>query len=1082
MKKITGILILAFVFMALSACTPGPNFVVDSNSDESDIHPGDGICETASSTCTLRAAIMEANASSDINVITFQGVSMIQPLEPLPKLTSGNIHIDGNGVVTLDGSLVEEIINNGLEIFQSSYNTIQGLTIQHFGRGIMIQANKGYAGYNRIGLIPGETGDGSERNIIVWNNTGVQIHGSEASENSVSGNHIGTGPGGSNPKPNEFYGISISSGAHDNLIGSLTSSAINQGGNLISGNNVTAIILGDAFYNHISGNYIGTKKNGSEALPNGKGIAIGGGGYNVIGIGPSGEGVPNLISGNELTGVEIGDSDHNMIAGNLIGTNVSGTASLPNRKGVFIGLGSSMNTIGTNGDGTDDDLEGNLISGNENEGIWIYDNTSIKNVIAGNLIGTNLAGTASLGNGSAGISVGGDMTLIGTNGDGVSDLLEANVISGNQNVGVFLGSFNCIVAGNYIGVDSTGMNALGNLLDGIKINPFGTFNIIGTDGDGVADTAERNVISGNGLALSGNAGISIDGDNNRVAGNFIGTDSSGSTNLGNLQDGIQLTDSASINLIGTDGDGTSDFLEGNLISGNGRIGIWLLGSYSNYVAGNLIGTDLNGTAALPNGQDYNEIVGAVYLSAGASGNIIGTNSDGQNDGAEGNLISGNDLRGVHLRGATTHFNIVAGNLIGTDISGSFAIGNQEGILVDGGANLNQIGTNGDGNSDIAERNLVSGNSYNGIFVNGSLNNIAGNFIGTDYYGTADLGNGIHGILIADTSSENKIGGSDQKANVIAFNTRDGIRVQGMNADKTLITYNSIHSNGESGINLTTGDAAMFTPNDPGDNDLGPNDLMNFPVLNSASSVPGLLTMNGQIVDGLPNTNFMIHFYANDICDTPSNHGEGKNYVGSTSQLTDGSGNVSFSANMASGVSAGQFITSTATSGAKTSEFSGCVEVADVQNYSLELDDERCSPFEGEEMTLTTFKVDPELLSLNMYVKKPSGFPGGDEGANEEAGNYQYTAFLGEREAKLCNFQGFNDRLYCNFIIPEDLLDSSQELKVFLNDCGPPIYVNENVTIFRKEPTTSCTNDLDERACIAAGGTYVVGAASSCICP
>ncbi|MEE9599820.1 MAG: hypothetical protein V3V66_05100, partial [Anaerolineales bacterium] len=189
--------------------------------------------------------------------------------------------------------------------------------------------------------------------------------------------------------------------------------------------------------------------------------------------------------------------------------------------------------------------------------------------------------------------------------------------------------------------------------------------------------------------------------------------------------------------------------------------------------------------------------------------------------------------------------------------------------------------------------------------------------------------------------------------------------------------------------------------------------------------------------------------------------------------------------LAPGVPAGQFITSTATTGDKTSEFSGCVEVVDVQNYSLELDEERCGQFEEEEMTLTTFEVDPDVLVLNMYVNKLSGFPGGEAETNGDAEEWVYTAFLGEVEARLCNFQGFEDRLYCNFLIPGSLLNTSQVVKFYLNDCGPPIYVNENVTIFKKEikePTTGCSSDFDERACIEAGGAYTCGAACSCTCP
>lgn len=1070
MKKAITVLFLFGICLLVSACVPGPAFVVNSSGDEPDIYPGDGICETVNNECTLRAAIREANVSDDESLITFENVTQINPTSDLPTLTASNTHINGKGVITIDGTLCGENCTNGIYIKNSSYNIIQGMIIRYFSRGIYIYSAGGTASNNRIGLLPTDQGDGSQINRISNNGTGLQILGQNAFNNFVTGNHF---------RFNEFSAISIGGGAHNTLIGTTTGTGVMQGWNWIASNYGVGVRIGEGGNNHITGNLIGTSKNGNSPLGNSIGIRLTNSSNNVIGITSSGEGLPNVISNSTFDGINIGGSDHNIVAGNFIGTNLAGTTAMPNRRGVYITGGSSSNIIGTNGDGINDTAEGNLISGNLDDGVYISSTNSIKNVIAGNYIGTNFDGTAAIGNGGYGITVSGDLNLIGTNGDGVSDSLEANIISGNHTGGIFLASFNCIVAGNYIGVDKTGTNALGNVYNGITINVDSSSNIIGTDGDGIADAAERNIISGNGVGMNGSAGIDIDGDNNVVAGNFIGTDATGNSGLGNLQYGITLSSSASGNLIGTDGDGVADVVEGNLISGNGSIGIWLSGTY-NTVAGNWIGTDITGTAAIPNMHTYNELVGAVHLNAGALGNVIGTNSDGSNDAAEGNLISGNARLGISIRGPNTYLNIVAGNKIGTDISGSSALGNFAGITVYEGTSLNQIGTDGDGNSDIAERNLISGNTHNGISMRGTQNQIAGNFIGTDVSGTADLGNGGHGVFVNVTSTEIVIGGSVPKANLIAFNGKDGIQVSGMDADKIYISHNSIHSNDESGIDLTVGQGLWFSPNDPGDIDLGPNDMMNFPVLNSATAAPALLAITGQIVDGLPNTNFVIHFYANDVCDSPGGHGEGKSFIGSTNEITDGSGNVSFLTSFASGVTAGQYITATASTDGKTSEFSACVEVADIQSYSQELEEDRCGQFEQEEMTLVTFGVNPELLSMNMYVKKPSGFPGSEEGTNGNAGEWKYTAFLGDNEARLCNFQGFPERLYCNFIIPEDLLNTSQELKVFLNDCGPPIYVNQNVTIFTKEPPSGCSSDMNERDCIAAGGEYTVGA--NCTCP
>ena len=158
-----------------------------------------------------------------------------------------------------------------------------------------------------------------------------------------------------------------------------------------------------------------------------------------------------------------------------------------------------------------------------------------------------------------------------------------------------------VVAGNFIGTDVTGPAALGNAEYGVWIAVGCRSNRIGTDGNGVADAAERNVISGNGqdgVYLSGGSEPTRD---NVVAGNFIGTDVTGTVALGNGADGVRIRHGAHANLIGTDGDGVADEAERNVISGNTDHGVYIADAGTNVVAGNYIGTDVTGTVALGNG-------------------------------------------------------------------------------------------------------------------------------------------------------------------------------------------------------------------------------------------------------------------------------------------------------------------------------------------------------------------------------------------------------------------------------------------------------------------------------------------------
>src|SRR5262249_22893704 len=145
-----------------------------------------------------------------------------------------------------------------------------------------------------------------------------------------------------------------------------------------------------------------------------------------------------------------------------------------------------------------------------------------------------------------------------------------------------------------------------------------------------------------------------------IVSNFIGTDLTGNTALGN-GDGIFISNSSG-NVIG--GVGTA----GNVISGNTRYGVEIFnGSNGNQVIGNAIGTDASGTKAL--GNKFS----GVGISNGSSNNIVGGTAAGAR-----NIISANGSGsvgdGVSIF-ASAASNQVLGNLIGTDVTGTAALGN-----------------------------------------------------------------------------------------------------------------------------------------------------------------------------------------------------------------------------------------------------------------------------------------------------------------------------------------------------------------------------------------------------------------------
>ena len=174
-----------------------------------------------------------------------------------------------------------------------------------------------------------------------------------------------------------------------------------------------------------------------------------------------------------------------------------------------------------------------------------------------------------------------------------------------------------------------------------------------------------------------------------------------------------LVQEASTTIIGTDGDGQGDALEGNVVSGS-ILNINLTGtsnlneSHHNRISGNRIGTNASGTASV--GIQAEGV--RVYV---AYDNLIGTDGDGVSDALEGNLISGHIDFGVMLQQTGARNTVVAGNKIGTDITGMalhpqrhYGSSPRAGILLGGYGN--RIGTNSDGVSDDLERNLISGNS------------------------------------------------------------------------------------------------------------------------------------------------------------------------------------------------------------------------------------------------------------------------------------------------------------------------------------------------------------------------------------
>ena len=419
-----------------------------------------------------------------------------------------------------------------------------------------------------------------------------------------------------------------------------------------------------------------------------------------------------------------------------------------------------------------------------------------------------------------------------------------------------------IVAGNFIGVDVTGTNARGNGVYGVRIVDAADNRIGGTA------AGEGNVISASffaGVELSGAATTG-----NRIEGNLIGTDVTGHAAVGNLI-GLRLTSNAANNIIGGTDPGA-----GNVISGNGPFtpagggtGIMFNGAAAaNQVAGNYIGTNAAGTAALPNAQH------GISVGYFAHDNVIGGSAPGA-----GNLISGNAMDGIDVWDQA-YDNAVKGNWIGTNPLGA------------------DIGNGGTG---VLVASSAGGAGWNNLI--GGAESGAGNVIAYSGGGGAAVG----------------AFNTDVLGNTIADNTTYGVFVND-SATQVDIRTNRISGNGWLGIKLAF-ENNLPLPNDPGDIDSGANGRQNYPVITQArSDEVGTIVIDGTL-NTTASTAITIDFYANDAAD-PTGFGEGQTYLGSAPVTTDGAGNVSFTATLAATVPVGKIITSTATGPDGTSEFSG----------------------------------------------------------------------------------------------------------------------------------------------------------------
>ncbi len=462
-----------FLTQKASAAT----FVVNSVLDTVDDNPGDGNCDDGAGNCTLRAAIEETNDLAGADTINF-GI----PGAGAHTITIGSALPDIIDQVTIDGSTEAGAACGDLapDTLPAESNTPHTLMIEIDADGLTSQSG--------ILEITSHTASNSIIRGLVINNMGTASGGIYVNNNSVSTNiddvliecnYVGTNVAGS---------AAVSAGTFGINIGQPTNRIIIRN-NLVAGsqdNEALGIYLTlDASNFEVVGNVVGLDANATSVIGNqGRGIFA----YFSNGIIEG-----NIVSGNnlsdlsaaeevELGAIDIENSNGIVVAGNLVGLNISGDVVENGSDGINV-FGSENVTIGGDTIG-----ERNYIAGNARNGVRMYSRcngaSSLNNTVIGNYIGTNTTGAveAGYGNVESGVAVNEYFGSCGTVSDirigGINDDAEANIIAGNGDDGVLIYQ-----------TPGTDVRDIAVLVNSIHSNGGIGINLAeDTDGDGIAET------------------------------------------------------------------------------------------------------------------------------------------------------------------------------------------------------------------------------------------------------------------------------------------------------------------------------------------------------------------------------------------------------------------------------------------------------------------------------------------------------------------------------------------------------------------------------------------------------------------
>jgi parallel beta-helix repeat protein len=513
-----------------------------------------------------------------------------------------------------------------------------------------------------------------------------------------------------------------------------------------TGNGV--VITGESADTTVQGCVIGLAMDGASEAGNGASGIVVQNSDNVV-IGGESAAERNVISEN-LDGIHVRDADGLQILNNFIGRDIAGAGGFA--------LGNFDDGIDAAGI-TNALIKRNVIANNSDQGI-VIGGASSQVQIEGNLLGWNADGLVSIGNGGNNLllaAVAGPVVIGGAAAD------QRNLIGAADGNGISaVGSSGVEIRSNLIGVNANGVGAAGdgNAAHGVRL-------------ESTTATVRSNVISGNGADGISLFSASIDCV---IEGNIIGLQTDGTTLFGNARSGIKTNGSSTGLRIGG-----VDIAQRNVVSANGGDGIDVDAADAQIV-NNFIGVDIGGTLDRGNGGDGLEVVGPSLVSR--------------------NVISGNSRHGIFF---TRSNNIIEGNRIGVDVTGTAMLGNAgDGIFLERLSGVNA--GNRIGGVSVEQRNVIAGNGGSGIATfQGEGVVVLNNFIGVDVTGTAPLGNAGAGIAL--TRGDDWQIGAAGAGNVISANGVHGI-VTSAFTDRVLILANFIGTDLSASLDLGNGQSGI----------------------------------------------------------------------------------------------------------------------------------------------------------------------------------------------------------------------------------------------------------------------------------